>query len=366
MTPLQRRTLTQQLHQPPRPWRSPEFRLGRIIGDPMVRQITSNGVLYFHAVGDTGKGVHTEQDDVGDAMALDCQDEPAIGPAFFLHLGDVIYGANKENVLYRSQFFEPYANYPRHIIPIAGNHDGESFPETDPEPLAAFLTYFCDRNPHVPNFGNGIIRSTLNLPGVYWRMRCPFVDIVGLYSNRLDSVGQIQGGRRSQGKPVGMAQKNFLIETLTKIAAERATGNRRALIIVTHHPPFSAGGKIGSQDMLDDLDDACQKAGVMADAFLSGHAHNYQRFTRRITFRDTEWRIPFIVAGGGGRGLASVDKPVGTVSGDHRLEQRDAGFGYTMVSARDETLKIDYFGVEGSKKTLLDSVTVNLLPHTII
>jgi hypothetical protein len=366
MTPLQRRTLTQQLHQPPRPWRSPEFRLGRIIGDDMAQTIASNGVLYFHAVGDTGRGIHTDQDDVGQAMALDCQDEPAIGPAFFLHLGDVIYGANKEIQGYRTEFFEPYAHYPRHIIAIAGNHDGETFPGTDPEPLAAFLTYFCDRHPHVPNLGNGILRSTLNLPGVYWRMRCPFVDIVGLYSNRLESVGQIQGGRRAQGKPVGRAQKNFLIATLGTIAAERAAGNRRALVIATHHPPFSAGGKIGSQDMLDDVDDACNQAGIMPDAFFSGHAHNYQRFTRRITFRNAEWRIPFIVAGGGGHGLARMDKPVGTVSGDHRLEQSDVGFGYTMVAARDESLVIDYIGVSGGGKTPLDSVTVNLLSHTII
>ena len=44
------------------------------------------------------------------------------------------------------------------------------------------------------------------------------------------------------------------------------------------------------------IDAACEKAGVIPDAFLSAHAHNYQRYTRRTNGR----QIPYVVAGTGG------------------------------------------------------------------
>ena len=34
--------------------------------------------------------------------------------------------------------------------------------------------------------------------------------------------------------------------------------------------------------MLHSIDDICQSTGVFPDAFFSAHAHNYQRYTRRI------------------------------------------------------------------------------------
>jgi hypothetical protein len=49
-------------------------------------------------------------------------------------------------------------------------------------------------------------------------------------------------------------------------------------------PPFSGGGgHTGSGQMLKDLDEAFNTAGIAPDAVLSGHAHNYQRFTRTVT-----------------------------------------------------------------------------------
>src|SRR5258707_11004033 len=51
--------------------------------------------------------------------------------------------------------------------------------------------------------------------------------------------------------------------------------------------------------MLKDIDTACANAGVWPHAILSGHAHNYQRFTRSLDNRET----PFVVAGNGGHPL---------------------------------------------------------------
>ena len=44
------------------------------------------------------------------------------------------------------------------------------------------------------------------------------------------------------------------------------------------------------------ITDACTAAGVMPHAVLSAHAHNYQRYTRRISGQ----QVLYIVAGGGG------------------------------------------------------------------
>ena len=95
--------------------------------------------IRFHSVGDTGRSEDFPEGDVARAMTKDFDiSKPAQSPAFFFHLGDVIYGAHKDQ-RYRQEFYEPYVHYPGKIIAIPGNHDGETFPETDPKTLRAFL-----------------------------------------------------------------------------------------------------------------------------------------------------------------------------------------------------------------------------------
>src|SRR5947209_554353 len=51
---------------------------------------------------------------------------PETSPAFFMHLGDVIYFDNTPTG-YHEQFYVPYQEYNGKIIAIPGNHDGEVF-----------------------------------------------------------------------------------------------------------------------------------------------------------------------------------------------------------------------------------------------
>ena len=91
--------------------------------------------LIFHATGDTGKSKDSPQGDVADVMTKDFNlNQPAQSPSFFLHLGDVLYLHDKDQRL-RTEFYEPYSHYPGKIIAIAGNHDGEVFPKSDPKSL---------------------------------------------------------------------------------------------------------------------------------------------------------------------------------------------------------------------------------------
>ena len=80
--------------------------------------------------------------------------------------------------------------------------------------------------------------------------------------------------------------------------------------------------------MLADIDEACQKSGIMPDAVFAAHSHDYQRYTRFVPFGGRSMEIPFIVAGGGGRGLSPhVAKATGAQTGDHSFDKSLQGYG---------------------------------------
>jgi hypothetical protein len=100
--------------------------LASIIGADGVKEIAALGEIRFHAVGDSGVGHADEAEQVADDMATDYKpDAGALNPAFLFHLGDVVYGPDKDSH-YGERFYRPYRNYPGKIIAIPGNHDGEA------------------------------------------------------------------------------------------------------------------------------------------------------------------------------------------------------------------------------------------------
>ncbi|MDB5390437.1 MAG: Metallophosphoesterase [Planctomycetaceae bacterium] len=359
------------LHPIPPPSRTPVMDLSEVIGAHEVSLIKSAGQIVFHAVGDTGKGAHSAQSDVIDAMAADFdQPNPADHPAFFFHLGDVIYGPGKD-VQYRDEFYSPNSHYPGRILAIPGNHDGEVFDGTDPVPLKAFLANFCASSQTVPSIAGSAMRETETQPGVYFVLESPFVRIIGLDSNSAENPGFISG------ETVGTAQREFLVEQLKRISGLRAHGDQSALVIAVHHPPYSGGGHSGSQEMLADIDSAIREAGVAPDLVLSAHAHNYQRFTRKFMLNGTSMEIPFIVAGGGGHGLtplklrsdaqSSATSVIGQ-SGDVSLRQYFNGYGYLNLTVTSRILNVDFHAINNDDHAPgepLDSVTIDLQTHRV-
>ena len=340
----------------PAPTRTPNMTLADIIGAQGSKDIENSGAIRFHAVGDTGRSANSPQGDVAQAMQADFDvGKPASSPAFFLHLGDVIYGPNKDQQ-YRPEFYEPYVHYPGKIIAIAGNHDGEVFPQTDPKTLNAFLANFCAASQNVPPIAGTIYRETMNQPGVYWLLDAPFVQIVGMYSNAAENPGFISG------TIPGQAQKTWINKTLQSISAQRKAGARKALVFATHHPPYTAGGHSPSTEMLADIDGVCQQAGVMPDMFLSGHAHSYQRYTRELTFNGRPLQIPHIVAGTGGINDQAVPQATGQKTGDHTFVRSMKGYGYLLVEASNSNLTTTMFAVDQTTKakTAFDKVSVDL------
>jgi hypothetical protein len=366
-----REARNQAVLQPiPRPRRLPPVMgLDEVIGAAAVQDVEANGQIVFHAVGDTGRGGHSAQTAVVDAMTLDFhRPNPADHPAFWFHLGDVIYGHNKE-LLFRDQFYGPNQDYPAKIVAIPGNHDGEVFANTDPKSLAAFQENFVAAERVVLPIAGSQTREAMTQPGVYFLLECPFVRILGLYSNVAENPGYLSGGK------AGKDQKDFLVSQLEAIAAKRKNGDTDALIVAVHHPPYSGGGHSGSQEMLADLDDAFHKAKIAPDVVLAAHAHNYQRYTRDFPLAGGSMEIPFLVAGGGGHGLTPirtgpdrqpVQTPLEGDTGDHRLMQYYNGYGYLLVTATRKIVTLDFHPVPSDCDAPLDSVTVDLTTHKIV
>jgi hypothetical protein len=337
----------------------------------VMTAINRAGKITFHSVGDTGAAkvnrsqtvmTAVEQEAaVADAMANDVATQGLGGPAFFFHLGDVIYNFGEAQYYY-DQFYEPFRAYDRPIFAIPGNHDGMVFGPTSSAPkvptLTAFLTNFC-----APKLGRSpdagaLMRSVMTQPGVYFTLDAPFVSIIGLYSNVLDSGAGVissQGGHF----PIGDDQLTFLKSELARLKPDRQA-HKRAVIIALHHPPLSADIKHGgSTGLMSDLDDCCKAAGLWPDMILSGHAHVYQRFTRTLPGGQ---QVPYIVSGSGGY-AATAPKPIpaGTTVGDHTLVVAPiVNFGYITLTTDGKTLTAIFKTAEKNIVTQRDLVTVDL------
>jgi 3',5'-cyclic AMP phosphodiesterase CpdA len=316
--------------------------LAEVIGDPGAAEIEATGEFRFHALGDSGVGHANEAEQVSDEMAGDYTPTGGgFNPAFLFHLGDVIYGPGKE-AHYTERFFRPYRHYPGKIIAIPGNHDGEVRSAEDKPSLSAFQNNFCMPQPGVPEAASsaGIFREMAAQPGVYWMLDAPFARIIGLYSNLLENPGYLQG--KNNGR-ADTSQLDWLKQTLTSI---KQSTSRKALVIATHHPPYSAGGHTGSQEMNDEITTLCTQTGVLPDLFLSAHAHNYQRYTRALNGK----KITYIVAGTGGMPPQPVPDASGQPIGvGHEVTYDGAlkSLGYLYVTITKTAIRTEFWPLGG-------------------
>ncbi len=379
---------------PPRPFPivagvdEPRLTLSDAIGQQgliVVGQIQSAGQIVFHSVGDTGstKSPRT-QDLVSDKMVSDFDETNLQAvPSFFFHLGDVVYSFG-ESQYYYDQFYDPYRDYPAPIFAIAGNHDGMVAPNSPTPTLQAYLENFCTSGQpfHRTPEAGGLTRTAQIQPGVYFTLEAPFVRILSLYSNCLEDPGVIssQDGTYPQLTDV---QLTYLSAALTRIRTENFAG---AVLIAVHHPPYVAvtpsdearGKHGGSPLVLQEIDAVCEQVDVWPHAVLSGHAHNYQRFTRTKDGRD----VAFLVSGNGGHAVSRLTRkdestlrtplPQPTLSDgtDSVVFENydDQEYGYLRILVNAAQLRIEYHPAsDGSfQKTPDDSVTIDLATHHVV
>ena len=284
------------------------------------------------------------------------------------------------------------------MLAIAGNHDSFVVPgtPTGEEPLSIFARNFCAPNPVVTKEAGSLHRTAMTQPGVYFAADAPFARVIGLFSNALEDPGVIssEGGKWAA---VPDTQLGFLAAQLRRIKREHYAG---AVIVAVHHPPFafsprpSSGGQggnhAGSTAMLAEIDRVCLAEGVYPHAFLSAHAHCYQRYTRAIRFEGREHSVPFVVCGNGGhnvnplvRGTRSspAQEPengthVEWLDPDPQVEATglvlakydDHNYGYLRLTVDAHQLRIAYHqaGVRSLLQSRFDLVTVDLATHALV
>jgi hypothetical protein len=347
--------------------------LSSVIGVDRVQKIQKAGKITFHTVGDTG-GIHNPsfQFAVADAMASDLTS----GAAFWYHLGDVVYYFGQEQY-YFEQFYDPYRNYNAPIFAIAGNHDGVVYKGETATSLDAFIANFCTSQPTRTPDSQGAVRTTMDQPGVYFTLNAPFVRLIGLYSNT--SEGGTEGVIANS--KIGNAQLTFLKQQLAAAKTEwdNNKSQRRALIIATHHPPFTGSpSHVPSPTMLKQIDQVCDEVGIQPDLYLSGHAHLYERYTRTVGRK----QIPYLVAGMGGfynlPGLKPLKNrpPVpktpasGTDASGNPLKLEvfnDNSFGFVRLTISSTSVAGEFVTVDpaSGKTGVGDSFTLDLRANTV-
>jgi hypothetical protein len=337
-------TIIDPQKNPPQPWRdlpaptgASPFRLSleSVISADAIKSIEDSGKLVFHSVGDTG-GVNTPTyiENVAGYMGQDFSSgDISTHPSFFYHLGDVVY-YDGELANYFPEFYEPYMNYPAPIFAIPGNHDGDMDPQTGESSLEGFVRNFCSQVAlHTPE-ARDATRTTMTQPNVYWTLLTPLVTFVGLYSNC------------PEGGQLSPAQIAWLESEL------KAAPEDRALIVAVHHPIYSAyGPKPGSQHLYSVLEGAVQTGGRLPELVLSGHVHNYQRFTGVLNGKN----VPMIVAGAGGYNkqlhtLANIfhtsKLPISMKGSTGQLENfNDSQHGYLRITVQKKSIVCEYFAV---------------------
>jgi uncharacterized protein YukJ len=351
----------QRFYPLPKPTRPAPYRmdLAEVLPPEQMRRVTDGKRLVFHLVGDTGNAGNDRmpQEFVARHMERQLHAANAVDvPAFFYILGDVVYFHGEESQ-YGSQFFDIYDFYRAPIFAIPGNHDGDGGPGAAPTAsLAAFVKHFCAPRPDHPPAAHEAVRDAMTQPNPYWTLTTPLLTIIGLYTN-VPEHGLLDDPA-SEKHP----QEEWFRQELAQAPTDRP------VLVALHHPPYSLdNGHGGSTVMADAIDRAIAKTGRVPAAVFSGHAHNYQRFTRR---RDDK-QVPYIVAGCGGfpgfhQLISTFAVPALTPWPDVTLESYQiTRKGFLRMIVTDEQLLGEFFTAplppepESGPTTLADRFLLN-------
>jgi len=106
----------------------------------------------------------------------------------------------------------------------------------------------------------------------------------------------------------------------------------------------------------------------MPDAVISGHSHNYQRFTRYVPFNKINMQIPYYVVGCSGHGIQQVAHADGARVDDHTFDSSLYGYGYLKITADPQKIVINFTQVEkdGTKQPYDKTIVVDLKTNQIV
>jgi tartrate-resistant acid phosphatase type 5 len=144
---------------------------------------------------------------------------------------------------------------------------------------------------------------------------------------------------------VALASGNAMSVQKAWLEAAMATSISPWQVVLMHHPPYSSGGKHGSE-----VDMQWDYAGWGADAVIGGHDHHYERVDKN--------GIPYFVNGAGGHGLYEIDGPV--VPGS---QVRVKEYGAQIIDATDTEMRFRFINVDGTTR---DDFTITQGPPILL
>jgi len=315
---------------------------------PLELGIKDDQTLRFLVFGDCGGVLNPgPQEHVAAAMATVIAE---VKPAFALIVGDLIY-FNGAPAQWPIQFYEPYATtlsgVP--IIAFPGNHDGDPCPLTPGSGIASFMANMCTAKPEIPpgdpQFEYG--RHTQTLPYCDWTLAAEAFTLITLWSN-VPSGGHLYP-----------SQTDYLTAQL------KAARSTVPCIVGLHHPPYSVDSHHGgSLRMGKALDAAFAAARRCPELVLSGHVHNYQRFTRTVQDpvmtggQKYVGNVTYLVSGNGGyhnlHKLAHDATPGLEVTTDTTFRKGDdKDYGFCVLTASPAGLTGEYVAVDHHSGTVI-------------
>ena len=319
------------------------------------------GKLVFHCVGDTD-GVKSPEFQAAVAAAMKGDlilPDTTARPSFFYHLGDVVY-FNGQIPDYYSQFYEPYDHYGPPILGIPGNHDGDPINASQTS-LDGWVRYFMSPTPVVRPESADAPRVTLSLPNPYFTLNCPFVTIVGMYTNV------------PEGGSIDSVQQQWLTNEVATAPTDKA------LIIALHHPIYSFDDHhSGSAAMADAVQQAINDSRRVPNMVLSAHVHNYQLIERDIldppestpALAEKKHQAkplpsagssvtPFLVCGHGGyfhlHGMNAAAGVTDPATGAHLVFEEHLHHGYMTLTVDEQT-------ISGTMTTVASGTGVSATP----
>jgi hypothetical protein len=304
--------------------------------------------LCFLMVGDVG-GVVDPNPQLAVSTAMQGRVAVSPAPAFLYLVGDIVY-FNGDESQYAPQFYEPYTHLTLPIVGVPGNHDGDTSDDPSRAPLDAFMANFCAPVAALPGNSNAEYgRDLQTQPYCDWTLSLAAVTIIGLYDNVPD------------GGHLYPSQVDWLVGEL------KAAAVGVPLIVSLHHPPYSVDVFHGGSEKLGGLlDGAFSSAGRAPEMVISGHVHDYQRFTRSFGKQP----IAYVVAGNGGyhtlHQLAADAKAGTEVTRGVTFEAGDdQNWGFLTMSAGEGKLSGSYTSVtrDGQIRSGVDSFSVTASPR---
>jgi hypothetical protein len=256
----------------------PEPRTPAVVTPDSVGIKDADG-LSFILLGDCGPIEDVNpQKAVAAAVEAAIEADPSI--AFVCIAGDVCYFNGDPNQ-YMPQFWQAWAKVNVPFLSWPGNHDGDPTDGVPGAGIASWMQNWCD--PDGPQLPQGdpegeFNRDTQTLPYCYWAVQFKSFLLIGLYSNV------------ASGGYLDAEQQAWLTATL-KAAPDCP------IFVGLHHPPYSVDAYSGGCAAMGVALDSCfGAAGRWPTAVLSGHIHDYQRFTRQVS----PIAVTYVVSGNGG------------------------------------------------------------------